>query len=91
MGVLEHCGYNMAKHAVKALTTSFPYAEPPPSEAEGIKCYGLAPWFTDTNLVRESTIGSWDYRGHKVDSMQVIIQLLGDIFCFCFDSGRLVY
>ena len=70
--MLEHCGYNMAKHGVKALTTSFPYSEPPVSESEGIKCYGLAPWFTDTNLVRESTIGSWDYRGQRVDSMQAL-------------------
>ena len=72
MGIIEHAGYNMSKHGVLALTKAFPHSEPAVYDSEGIKCYGLAPWFTDTNLVRESTIGSWDYRGKRVDSMQAL-------------------
>ena len=44
-------GYNMAKHGVVALTKGFKFAEPNVYDTEGIKCYALAPYYVDTNLV----------------------------------------
>ena len=51
LGVIEHMGYNMAKHGVVALTKGFKFAEPTVYDTEGIKCYALAPYYVDTNLV----------------------------------------
>ena len=44
-------GYNMAKHGVVALTKGFKFAEPNVYDTEGIKCYAIAPYYVDTNLV----------------------------------------
>jgi NAD(P)-dependent dehydrogenase (short-subunit alcohol dehydrogenase family) len=41
----------MAKHGVVALTKGFKFAEPTVYDTEGIKCYALAPYYVDTNLV----------------------------------------
>ena len=42
----------MAKHGIVALTRAFLVSEPKMSDSEGIKCYAIAPFFADTNLVR---------------------------------------
>ena len=57
LGVIEHMGYNMAKHGVVALTKGFKFAEPTVYNTEGIKCYALAPYYVDTNLVSNTRTG----------------------------------
>ena len=57
LGVIEHMGYNMAKHGVVALTKGFKFAEPTVYDTEGIKCYALAPYYVDTNLVSNTITG----------------------------------
>ncbi len=49
---MEGVGYTLAKHGMVTLTRSFNDVEPKVYDVEGIKCYGLAPFFADTKLVR---------------------------------------
>ena len=56
LGIIEHMGYNMAKHGVVALTKGFKFAEPKVYDTDGIKCYALAPYYVDTNLVSKVLI-----------------------------------
>lgn len=76
LGVIEHMGYNMAKHGVVALTKGFKFAEPTVYDTEGIKCYAIAPYYVDTNLVRSSfelskdDPGKWSVRGQAIASME---------------------
>lgn len=76
LGIIEHMGYNMAKHGVVALTKGFKFAEPKVYDTEGIKCYALAPYYVDTNLVRSSfelskeNPGKWSVRGQTIASME---------------------
>ena len=76
MGAFEHIGYNVAKKGVVALTQGFKSSEPNIYESEGIKCYALAPWYADTNLVRSSlqlsneNPGKWTRGGKTVTSIQ---------------------
>lgn len=49
---LTHVGYNISKHGLVALTRYFGALEPDVFKTEGVKCYALAPWLADTNLVR---------------------------------------
>ena len=81
MGVFEHsAGYNVAKHGVVALTKGFKFCEPKVYDSEGIKCYALAPWYADTNLVRSSVElskqnpGKWTYKGKTIGSIQDLEQ-----------------
>ena len=66
----------MAKHGIVALTKAFKTSEPNVSENENIKCYALAPWYTDTNLVRSAVTLSqesqakWINRGTTIASLQ---------------------
>lgn len=66
----------MAKHGVVALTKSFKFSEPKVYDVEGIKCYALAPWYVDTNLVRSSVQlsaenpGKWTFKGQNIASME---------------------
>lgn len=72
LGDLNSSGYTIAKHGMVSLTRSFRskvYHE------EGIKCYTLAPWFADTNLVRSQLekakeTNSPGFRGNRVTSME---------------------
>ena len=57
LGVIDHMGYTMAKHGVVALTKGFKFAEPTVYDTEGIKCYALAPYYVDTNLVSNTITG----------------------------------
>jgi len=76
LGVIDHMGYNMAKHGVVALTKGFKFAEPTVYDTEGIKCYAIAPYYVDTNLVRSSfelskeNPGKWSVRGQTIASME---------------------
>jgi len=49
----ECMGYTMSKWAVVGLTRNFGMAKPDLFESEGIKCYALCPWYTDTTLVTD--------------------------------------
>ena len=68
----------MAKHGVLSLTKGFKYCEPSIYENEGIKCYAIAPWFADTNLVRSSlkesaeNPGMWTRSGQSMTTMEVL-------------------
>lgn len=52
LGGLENTGYGMSKHGLANLTRTFAEIVPDIYSVEGVKCYGIAPWFADTNLVR---------------------------------------
>ena len=54
LGDITSAGYNISKWGNMALTRSFAEVLPDVYDTEGVKCYGLCPWFVDTRLVNQS-------------------------------------
>jgi hypothetical protein len=93
----------MAKHGLVALTRGFSACEPNTYEAEGIKCYALAPWFANTNLVRSGIEMAkkdnlWQINGSSVQSMDDLASVthmralnvheVGDAFMRSFEYDK---
>jgi NAD(P)-dependent dehydrogenase (short-subunit alcohol dehydrogenase family) len=103
LGPIGNIGYNMAKHGLVALTRGFSACEPNTYDAEGIKCYALAPWFANTRMVRSTfemanKDNVWQINGKSVQSMDDLASVahmraltvpeVGDAFMRSFEYDK---
>jgi NAD(P)-dependent dehydrogenase (short-subunit alcohol dehydrogenase family) len=57
---IQESGYTVSKHGLVAMTRAFAKTKPSVNDVEGIKCYAICPWATDTKLL--------EYNYLKIDS-----------------------